>query len=70
MRQFYLKNQQLMMENAQSNQQLHVPTQRLVIVFQEMREGRMDKQEGEGEVTCLRFPLSHRQAKLHQCKNI
>ena len=25
---------------------------------------------GEGEVTCLRFPLSHRQAKLHQWKDI
>ena len=32
----------------------------------------MDKQGGggEGEVTCLRSPLSHRQAKLHQCKDL
>ena len=36
------------MENAQWNQQLHVPTQRLVIVFQEMGEGRVDQRGGGG----------------------
>ena len=39
MQQFCLKYQQLMMENGQWNQHLHVPTQTLVIVVQEMGEG-------------------------------
>ena len=47
-----------MMENAQRNQQLHVPTQRLVIVFKEMGEGGVDKQGGgRGDVPRI-SPLS------------
>lgn len=37
-----------MIEYAQWNQQLHVPTQRLVIVFQEMGEGWGGQAEGGG----------------------
>ena len=51
-----MQNQQLMMENAQWNQQLHVPTQRLVIVFQEMGEGRVDKRGGGGRGDMPKIP--------------